>query len=1090
MVFQNDIDKVISERSENITFLFERFGGSIGCKKEYDKKKAILKVKQDQFTACLKKQRDITIEKQGLDHQKNESDKFTQLLQKLGDQERDIQLLKLLLIGIEITLQNSKLANHGQEVSKATMELTTLRQTQVSIKSEAAKIFREISINEKQLDDYKFQLSKLHPEFEANKNKVNHLRNKIASNQKLLSITEANIAKTKERINELELALQETEKILNIEEINKPGLNRRELNKSQYPEYLEIKTLVYNKTVNSRRLINSNISERNSLLHQMNALTSAIYQFEKRKEIYIANENSLLARIESINQRRNSYQEDISNLKKQRGELQNQIDKARREIGEDHKNLETINESLSNYKIDMIDYERENKIIEITTKLATFFRGVHGRFADLIEPIHKKYTVPITKVLGKNIDAIVVDDKSVAFECIEYLQQQKLARLVFLPLKDVRPKRINEQYRHLGGTSKLLFDTVKYDSFFKPIVEYIFGNTIVCDTVDESLSLSTGLLERRKVVSLDGTLFLKNGIISGGSKMLKQKAQIWDEQKLLELKRKRDDLENSVKLQSELLNQQKSVDELDFEIKSISDKAIALAAESTQLNQAIDKIRTDVNVLYAQTEEKKLELAELERVFAQKQEEIKVMEDEIKKVNIHEFSDFCARYSIADIDAYEQSNAIQMKEVMNRRLTCQKHVNILTNQLEYEKSKIASDKCEHLQNLINEDTEALNQILQTSESHAKYIKNIENLLGTLKTEIESQKRRYAEKNANLKETASKISSLDKQIVQTKVTKSSIEIKLENLINEKYQHLKNAKALDIKLTNVDFPELASQSQETQQFENYERIIAFGTPKYFDVDKVQPDFTQLSSRFSKIDDPDEIKETIDNLNIENENIRLKINRMAPPNLKVLKDYDAFQQSVANTINEFQRAKTEFKDAQHEFDLVKNERIKLFREIFDVVSVNINNVYKTICDNKSTQAFLTVKDSDEPYLGGIDYNCVPPNKGYRIFYYRYQSIHKLSGGEKSLAALALLFALQSVHPAPFVILDEVDAALDADNVGNLANYLRYYSKKDTPHIIISLKEDLFSKANALIGVTSEPKSEIKRSIIFTLNLDKYDK
>uniref|UniRef100_A0A3Q3B7N5 Structural maintenance of chromosomes protein 1B-like n=1 Tax=Kryptolebias marmoratus TaxID=37003 RepID=A0A3Q3B7N5_KRYMA len=166
--------------------------------------------------------------------------------------------------------------------------------------------------------------------------------------------------------------------------------------------------------------------------------------------------------------------------------------------------------------------------------------------------------------------------------------------------------------------------------------------------------------------------------------------------------------------------------------------------------------------------------------------------------------------------------------------------------------------------------------------------------------------------------------------------------------------------------------------------------------------------------------------------------------------------------------------------EFEQVKARRCHLFSQCFEHVSVVIDQIYKRICRNSSAQAILSAENPDEPYLGGINYNCVAPGK-------RFMSMENLSGGEKAIAALALLFAIHSFRPAPFFILDEVDAALDNTNIGKVTSFIREESRQNMQIIVISLKEEFFSKADALLGVYSD-LDECMFSRILTLDLRPY--
>lgn len=168
------------------------------------------------------------------------------------------------------------------------------------------------------------------------------------------------------------------------------------------------------------------------------------------------------------------------------------------------------------------------------------------------------------------------------------------------------------------------------------------------------------------------------------------------------------------------------------------------------------------------------------------------------------------------------------------------------------------------------------------------------------------------------------------------------------------------------------------------------------------------------------------------------------------------------MQSTNEEFESLRKQNKKAKQAFERIKQQRYERFSRCFDHVSNEIDNIYKCLAQNNSAQAFLAAENPEEPYLDGINYNCVAPGK-------RFQPMSNLSGGEKTVAALALLFAIHSYQPAPFFVLDEVDAALDNTNIGKVAKYIREKTES-LQTIVISLKEEFYSHADALIGICPE--------------------
>lgn len=172
------------------------------------------------------------------------------------------------------------------------------------------------------------------------------------------------------------------------------------------------------------------------------------------------------------------------------------------------------------------------------------------------------------------------------------------------------------------------------------------------------------------------------------------------------------------------------------------------------------------------------------------------------------------------------------------------------------------------------------------------------------------------------------------------------------------------------------------------------------------------------------------------------------------------ESVSEKIVATNEEFENARRKAKKAKTAFEKVKNARYEKFKQCYDHISDSIDDIYKSLARNQAAQAYLGPDNPEEPYLEGINYNCVAPGK-------RFQPMSNLSGGEKTIAALALLFAIHSYQPAPFFVLDEIDAALDNTNIGKVATYI-VAEKHNLQTIVISLKEEFYGHADALVGIS----------------------
>lgn len=174
------------------------------------------------------------------------------------------------------------------------------------------------------------------------------------------------------------------------------------------------------------------------------------------------------------------------------------------------------------------------------------------------------------------------------------------------------------------------------------------------------------------------------------------------------------------------------------------------------------------------------------------------------------------------------------------------------------------------------------------------------------------------------------------------------------------------------------------------------------------------------------------------------------------------ETVSEKIAATNEEFENARRKAKKAKLAFEKVKNMRFTKFKACYDHISDAIDGIYKSLARNEAAQAYLCPDNPEEPYLEGINYNCVAPGK-------RFQPMSNLSGGEKTIAALALLFAIHSFQPAPFFVLDEIDAALDNTNIGKVASYI-VEKTTNLQTIVISLKEEFYGHADSLVGISPD--------------------
>jgi len=206
---------------------------------------------------------------------------------------------------------------------------------------------------------------------------------------------------------------------------------------------------------------------------------------------------------------------------------------------------------------------------------------------------------------------------------------------------------------------------------------------------------------------------------------------------------------------------------------------------------------------------------------------------------------------------------------------------------------------------------------------------------------------------------------------------------------------------------------------------------------------------------------------------------------PNMKANEAFSAITEKLKGTDSDYQQAKERSRKAATEFLKIKKKRTKKFLDAFNHIDQALKTIYTDMTKSSKHplggNAYLTLDDTEEPFKGGMKFNAMPPMK-------RFRDMYQLSGGEKTVASLALLFAIHSYHPAPFFVMDEVDAALDNINLRKVCNYIQQRSQADFQCIVISLKDMFYERSQSLVGICKDVGTNSSRTL--TLDLTQYDK
>ncbi|XP_069870600.1 structural maintenance of chromosomes protein 1B-like [Dipodomys merriami] len=1085
LVFQGTVELISMKKPKERTQFFEEISTSGELIGEYEeKKKKLLKAEEDaQFN--FNKKKSVAAERKQAKLEKDEAERYQSLLEELKAHKIELQLFQLYYNGKKIDYLSTELERVNRDLSVTKESFCHHENIMKAKKKEHGVLSRQLQQTEKGLKSLDALLNVKRPQFIKAKENTSHHLKKLEEYKKTIKDGDKQCSKQEDDIRVLEKELidldntwklfekQVEEKILHKEDI--------ELEASQLDCYKELKEQVRKKVAIMTQQLEKLQWEQKTEKERL--------AFEKRRHGEVEGNLKQIKeqiedhkkRIEKLEEYTKSCMECLEEKKQQEDILMDEIKKTKSRMSEVNEELNLIRNDLENAGIDNHEGRRQQKRAEILDHLKRLYPdSVFGRLLDLCHPIHKKYQLAVTKVFGRYMVAIIVTSEKVARDCIRFLKEERAEPETFLALDYLDIKPINERLRELKGC-KMMVDVIKtHIPQLKKVIQFVCGNGLVCETVEEARHIAFGGPERRKTVALDGTLFLKSGVISGGSSDLRQKARCWDEKEIKNLKDKRNQLVQELKdlmkalrkeidlkqIQTQIQGTQTRLKYSQSELEMIKKKQLAnFSREQSQLQSELLNIEAQCTML--------------SQGITEQQQKIKDFQEKIDKVEDDIFQKFCEEIGVANIREFENIHVKQHQEVDQKRLEFEKQKTRLNVQIEYSQNQLKKklSKINTLKETLQKDREETDKLKKMEDDCLQEVDDLMAKRQQFMDMFVTQNSDTEKAQTQIEEERKKILAIDRDLDKLQKEIVIIQTSLEQKRLEKHNLLLDCKVQDIEiilllgsLDDIIEVELGTGTESTQATTDiYEREAA-----------MEIDYSSLRSDLKALQRDKEVQVY---LTLFREQIAAKediLLKTATPNLRALENLKNVRDKFQESTDAFEASRKEARICRQEFEQVKKKRFDLFSQCFEHVSISIDQIYKKLCRNSSAQAFLSPENPEEPYLEGVSYNCVAPGK-------RFMPMDNLSGGEKCVAALALLFAVHSYRPAPFFVLDEVDAALDNTNIGKVSSYIKEQTQEQFQMIIISLKEEFYSKADALIGIYPE-HNDCMFSRVLTLDLSRY--
>ncbi|EAY17320.1 SMC family, C-terminal domain containing protein [Trichomonas vaginalis G3] len=866
---------------------------------------------------------------------------------------------------------------------------------------------------------------------------------KIESNQNASNLW-------KKRLEDYEKESQDIEK--EIAELPDPGDLREDIKK-----YNSIRAQANKQYSDLANSLSDATKERDLIQNEVDQMQKD----RETQEESLTRTRDTLSKIEEDTKKNNSLRQTVVTRK---NELDSQLKMMRVSDTNDKDNQKKLTEKLSEIEKKYDDLRRaqgtakhKERFLKAITALQRLIPGVYGTLGQLCKPAKSTYEKAFLNGLADWIDALVVKDRQVGQRCLEYFKEQGAGKLLVIPLKGLP----TPQRKNLTGITYLAKIITVSNAEYQPAVDYACGNIVLAKDFDQAqdYAFNRGL----NCVTAEGTTFDKNGIITTGSSRENTTFAISSIQDLEKQKTKieRELQETSERIEirrNEFNRLEEELGTVMLQIEGFNRKLSELSENKKLYDSNLRTIQRGIKELNQSTEEKK---KSLETAQAKYEELAKKQAALDKKL-------------FADI-VLKTGQSIQEIESTYHRRT------MLENRLEYIKSVIPNEQNDDPQKVIDE----LNQRLQEyKESNEQSQKNIDELK---QREEESKKKvnKYKDELTQLHEEDERMREELKELNRTIRSQQEDLEGINNSFNE-YDHDVRTATQQLSmvfqrclLDNVELPHNGDYRKEITS------TLSTDSQAVEDLEQVKTiDFKSLSSA-SKSVKWEKFNETVDRYEKDLAKVRAEISQIHP-DLRSEDKAKGVEEELEKMKNESDQMAKEAKDKKKKFNEMREERRTKFMELYDALDETINPIYQMFTrrgshNEHSGVAYLAMEDTDEPYLGGIKYTAMPPHK-------RFRDLEQLSGGEKAVASLALVVALQKFLDAPFIILDEPDASLDKINLKAAAMALRELSEEEdgSQIICVSLRDRFFEFADSLAGVFKEIQTT--SSGVLTINLTQF--
>lgn len=1032
IIGQGRIEEILSTRSEDRRGIFEEASGIV----KYKSRKREAQKKMDETEQNLLRIHDLV----------SELEDQVEPLRKQSEKAIHFKALKEQLKTKEISLYVHNIETVHQAWSEASDKLEKLQEEQLALAAVVSKHDALLEHDRQKLRELEQELDGLH----AAMLQISEDAEKCEGYGEVLKERKRNLEQNRKQLEE-SIAGQDER----IASLTKEEAECRSRAAALEAQLLELRAEL---AAEEARLLGvaggTAIDAEEKLKGDLLDVLSAMAQLRNELRYGAQQQEALDRRMERISEDEAKRSEQLERIAERKRRLQEQLDNVLRELSDGKERLMRESEQIRTIaghieeagaavrkweqKLDS-HISRRDTMKEMQDALDGFMQGVkavlkaarrgsggiagvHGAVAELIR-VPQRIETAVETALGGALQHIVMEDERTARTAIAFLKQQQLGRATFLPLDVIKGRSLPESDKRTVGAAEgfvgVAAELVDCDDRYRSIVDNLLGNVLLAETLEQANRIASRCHYRYRVVTLDGDVVNAGGSMTGGS--LQKKG-------------------------ASLLGRSRQIEALDAEIAEARETAGKLRDKLGDLRKEHSIRSQTVEELRGMLEARRIEEQQLRGDLQQVLQEAKHLDEQTELASADRTSQADERKQLEEAMADAQR---KLDELTEQEARLQEAI-----QLAEQRRKASESAKEELQGQLTDMKIAAAKKEQEHAGFEEHAQRIRGDIGKAKQELSNLRGLLVQQQDELKrldeETAAQIEQLNELRIRKSRCAEDTDLKRADrarLLSELEQGESETKEQRTQLRTVEDQIRATEIAVNRQDVELDNLLRKLSEEY-----------ELSYELAK--QQYAVPEDVPAAQLEVRELKRQISALGEVNLGAIEEYERVKERylfLSGQKDDLIEAKTTLYQVIKEMD---DEMSKRFRSTFEAIRSHFVVVFAKLFGGG--RADLIMVEPDRVLDTGIDIVAQPPGK-------KLQNLQLLSGGERALTAIALLFAILQVKPVPFCVLDEVEAALDEANVSRFAQYLREFSEL-TQFIVVTHRKGTMEEADVLYGVTME--------------------